>query len=349
MGDPNIQLPIVFDDLNVGITLHHPSTGEILDVNEQLERLYGYSSAEIRSMKVEDYTASSMKYTQEEAVDRIRAAAAGEPQSFEWQIERANGELRWVSVNLTATTISGVQSVCAEITDITEYKTRELLLQLLTRVVRHNLRNDMSVLIGYAERLKNAIEDDRLEEEIETILDVATEVGNLSDSINEIEQITNPSATRRSPKNLRDVIQDRIEMHRSKYPECELSIEDTTDVWVTAGEGLHYAIDHAIRNAVEHNDHDRPMVTVTVDETVEHEIGTIRIIDNGPSIPDMEIDALNVGTETSSTYHGSGVGLWVMKWCVDSLGGDLTFEENSPRGNIVSLSFPQTRPEADTR
>ncbi|WP_242695671.1 sensor histidine kinase [Halomontanus rarus] len=207
----------------------------------------------------------------------------------------------------------------------------------------------MSVLIGYAERLKNAIEDDRLEEEIETILDVATEVGNLSDSIDEIEQITNPDVTRRSPKNLRDVIRNRLEMLRSHYPECELSVGESTDVWVTADKGLDYAIDHAIRNAVEHNDHETPAVTVAIGEDAEKEMGTVRIIDNGPPIPDMEIDALDDRTETSSTYHGSGVGLWVMKWCVDSLGGDLTFEENSPRGNVVCLSLPKTNPSTSDR
>ncbi len=349
MGDQDARLPLLFDDLNVGIILYHPSTGNILDVNERLERLYGYSADELRTMEVGDYTTSSTDVSQDGVARRVRAAADGESQSVEWQIQRSNGEFRWISATFTATTVGGTKRVVAEINDITEYKAREHLLQLLTRVVRHNLRNEMSVLIGYAERLKNAIEDDRLEEEIETILDVATEVGNLSDSIDEIEQITNPDVTRRSPKNLRDVIRNRLEMLRSHYPECELSVGESTDVWVTADKGLDYAIDHAIRNAVEHNDHETPAVTVAIGEDAEKEMGTVRIIDNGPPIPDMEIDALDDRTETSSTYHGSGVGLWVMKWCVDSLGGDLTFEENSPRGNVVCLSLPKTNPSTSDR
>ncbi|WP_276256524.1 PAS domain-containing sensor histidine kinase [Halomontanus rarus] len=349
MGDQDARLPLLFDDLDIGIILYDPSTGNVLDVNERVERLSGYSADKFRTMEVGDYTTSSTNVSQEEVTRRIQAAVGGESQLVKWQIQRSNGEFRWISVNFTATTIGGTKRVVAEINDITEYKTREHLLQLLTRVVRHNLRNEMSILIGYAERLKNAIENDHLEEEIETILDVATEVGNLSDSINEIEQITNPDVTQRSPTNLYDVIQNRIEMLQSKHPKCDLSIKDSTDVWVTADKGLNYAIDHAIRNAVEHNNHDTPTVTVSIDEDTENEMGMIRVIDNGPSIPDMEIDALDEGTETSSTYHGSGVGLWVMKWCVDSLGGTLSFEENSPRGNIVCLSLPKTDPSINDR
>jgi len=69
--------------------------------------------------------------------------------------------------------------------------------------------------------------------------------------------------------------------------------------------------------------------------------GTVRIADDGPPIPKTEIDALQEDVETSSTFHGTGVGLWVMQWCVESLGGELTFEENSPRGNVVSISLPK--------
>ncbi len=341
MENPGTRLPPTFNDLDVGIILYQPSTGEILDVNEYTERLFGYSADQLRAMQVDEYTAPSTPFTQEEVVHFIQTAISGEQQSFEWQIERLNGEFRWTRVSLTETTIDGSRYVLGQVNDITEYKSRENLLQLLTRVIRHNLRNDMSVLIGYAEQLRTAIEDDRLEEEVETILDVATEVGNLSNAIKEIEQVTDADVTKRYPRNLCTVAREHVETAQSTYPECEFSIDASTDVWVTADEGLTYALDHAIRNAVEHNDRDTPKVTVTVDDDIENEVGQIQIIDNGPPIPEMEINAIDERTKTSSTYHGSGVGLWIMKWCVDSLGGKLTFKERSPRGNVVCLSLPK--------
>ena len=75
----------------------------------------------------------------------------------------------------------------------------------------------------------------------------------------------------------------------------------------------------------------------------------VRVADDGPSIPETEIDVLREDVETSSTFHGTGVGLWVMQWCVESLGGELSFEENEPRGNVVSIALPKAAgpPSAD--
>ncbi|MFP8958297.1 ATP-binding protein [Natrialbaceae archaeon A-CW3] len=342
MANQGTQLPSIFDDLDVGIILYHPHTADILDVNKHTERLFGYSAYQLQAMQVDEYTAPSTPFTQEEVVHFIQTAASGEQQFFEWQIERINGEFRWTRVYLTETTIEGSQYVLGQINDITEYKSRENLLQLLTRVIRHNLRNDMSILIGYAEQLRTAIEDDRLEEEVETILDVATEVGNLSNAIKEIEQVTDADVTKRYPRNLRTVAREHVEIAQTTYPGCEFTVDASTDVWVTADEGLTYALDHAIRNAVEHNDRDTPKVTVSVNDDTENELGQIQIVDNGPPIPEMEINAIDERIKTSSTYHGSGVGLWIMKWCVDSLGGKLTFKERSPRGNIICFSLPKT-------
>ncbi|WP_338006265.1 hypothetical protein [Natronoglomus mannanivorans] len=30
-----------------------------------------------------------------------------------------------------------------------------------------------------------------------------------------------------------------------------------------------------------------------------------------------------------------------MQWCVDALGGELLFEENDPRGNVVRFFLPR--------
>ncbi|ATW87261.1 PAS domain S-box-containing protein [Halohasta litchfieldiae] len=115
----------VFDDLEIGITLHDPETGAIVGVNSRLEELYGYSSAQLKEMEVADYTPADSPFTQADAVERIRAAAEGEPQTFEWQIERSNGQQVWVRVRLAETQLDGDRYVIAEIRDITERKERE--------------------------------------------------------------------------------------------------------------------------------------------------------------------------------------------------------------------------------
>jgi len=338
-----ITLPPMFDDLDVGIIVHDPQTGAILAVNESSTEIYGYSGSELRQMSVEDYTAPSTTFSQDRAVERIRAAADGEPQEFEWQIQRSDGNLRWVRVNLNLSTLRGTQCVIAEISEITEYRKRDRRLRLLSRIVRHNLRNKMTVVKGRAAQLKTALEDDAPEGSIEAIIDTAMEVGGLSESVRQIEEIAEPNATERSPTSLPQAARAAIKEASADHPAADITLDIQSDTTVVADRGIGYALDHAIENAIVHNDQDVPAVTVTVSTDSVANEGIIQVADNGPSIPDVEVDVLNEEIETSSTYHGTGVGLWVMHWCVTSLGGELTFADNTPRGNRVSMRLP--RPE----
>jgi PAS domain S-box-containing protein len=329
------------------VTLHDPESGAILDVNERLEELYGYPASDLREMDVGEYSAPDSDYTHRVARERIRRAAGGETQVFEWRVERASGELVWVRVRLKATTIDDWECVLAEIRDITEYKARERRLRLLNRVIRHNLRNETNVLMGYADRLRAAIESETLLEEVRTITDVARDIGQLSESVRQIEQIARPGATQRTPTDVGEVVEEYVAEARERYPTANVSVDVRGDCWVNADVGLEYALEHAIENAIEHNDTDQPSVTISIGRGTESGRVFVAIADDGPSIPAIEIDALDPETSSTSTAHGDGLGLWVMQWCVDALGGQLSFDENEPRGNVVRFSLPETDPPAD--
>jgi len=74
--------------------------------------------------------------------------------------------------------------------------------------------------MGYADRVRQAVEDETIEQEIETVLDITTEVGGLSDSVKQIEEIAEPDATERSQTDLRAVarslVADARETHRTR-------------------------------------------------------------------------------------------------------------------------------------
>jgi signal transduction histidine kinase len=65
----------------------------------------------------------------------------------------------------------------------------------------------------------------------------------------------------------------------------------------------------------------------------------VRVADDGPGIPQSEVDALRRGHETP-TDHGSGLGLWVTNWIVDTLDGELTFAHREPTGTVVTVWLP---------
>ena len=336
-------LPALMQDLAVAVLVHHPQTGAILDVNDAAESLYGYATSELTGLTVGDVTAPSTSFSQGTADARIEAAANGAPQDFEWRIERANGERRWVDVHLDRTTIDGHDVVLAEVRDVTASRARERRLRLLSRIVRHNLRNEMNVLQGHARRLEQALEADTLMDDVDVILDIATDVGALSESISQIEEIVTPDATERSRTNLAAVVADVATRAADEHPDATVVVDGASEAWVVADRGLEYAIAQAVENAIEHTDRDAPRVELTVEDDPADDTCIVHVADDAPHIPDVEVDVLDEDADTSTTNHGSGVGLWVMQWCVDSLGGTLAIDTPGDRGNVVSLSLPRVR------
>jgi len=104
-------------------------------------------------------------------------------------------------------------------------------------------------------------------------------------------------------------------------------------------------------NAIVHNDEPVPEVTVSVGSagtSGSEEWIEIEIADNGPGIPDIERETLERGEETS-LQHGTGLGLWIVYWTVSLFGGDVSIQNNSPRGTQVVLSPPGASDDASTR
>jgi signal transduction histidine kinase len=79
------------------------------------------------------------------------------------------------------------------------------------------------------------------------------------------------------------------------YPDVRLEtqVSATTDVAVPQSHQLEIALRNAVENAVEHNESEIPWVKVTLQSSPT---GTrISIENNGPGIPELERDTLDMG------------------------------------------------------
>ncbi len=336
----NISPPPILDTLDIAVTIHHPETGAILGVNTAKEQLYGYSEDELLDMTVGDYSADESRFTQEQATQLITAAASGTPQSFEWHVKRPSGKLFWAHVQLHACSIDRTECVIATSQDISTIKDKERRLRLFYRIFRHNLRNDMNIILGYSEQLEQAIQDDDLEMQIQTVNDTAKKVASLSDSVTEIGQITNRTLADRSPTRVMAVIEDVVSEIRESLPHMTLAIDGTEDVWVNADDNLRVALRQILENAVEHTDNEQPTLLITVDEIKAREQVQINIADDGPGIPEIESQIFENEGELTNVSHSSGLGLWIIKFCAESLGGYVRVVDNEPKGSIVKFTLP---------
>ena len=94
-----------------------------------------------------------------------------------------------------------------------------------------------------------------------------------------------------------------------------------------------------MENALVHNDKKSPEVSLVVES--HDKMVRIEIVDNGPGIPEREVNVLTREYEIEPLYHGSGLGLWLVNWIVKLSDGTLAFEENESRGSRITIELKQ--------
>lgn len=220
--------------------------------------------------------------------------------------------------------------------DVTESQRREQRIQVLNRVLRHNLRNDLNVVRGYAESLKKEVPD--ATEYAVPIQEMSSELISLGEKAQEIEEIF-AAKEGAHESTVEEAIERAVNEVCETHSDCRISVSvEATDEIVT-GAILTPVIRELLENGCQHNDADEPRVEVTA-TTVDGEYPvSVRVADNGPGIPEREITPIEEGTETP-LEHGSGVGFWLVNWGVAMLSGEIEFESNERRGTVVTLRIP---------
>lgn len=224
--------------------------------------------------------------------------------------------------------------------DVTVRMTRQQRLAVLNRILRHNLRNNMSLIVGHANIIQNRTEDESIVESTDLIDEKGTELVEISQSVRDTEAVLNLEAENQQDTDLKPVIQTVLESIASEY-EGEIQYDGPKDITVsTTEEAIEMVLQELVENAIKHNDSENPVVTVDVRHDPDNSYPVrLCVIDNGPGIPELERQVVESGDETPLN-HASGVGLWVVRWITTSVGGKLSISSRDPRGSVVSLSLP---------
>lgn len=220
----------------------------------------------------------------------------------------------------TSQDIIGVQGTVHDATD--RYR-RERLIRVLNRVLRHNLRNDMNVITGYADLLR-----DRLADENSEFADRIQKVGDglvrLSETARELEQnIQDPPEI--VAENVVPYVTRTATHISGRYPDVEITVETPDTAVAKTAPRLETALVELVDNAAKHAG-DQPSVQVELTTTETETV--IRIADDGPGLPEEERRVLTSGEETP-LVHGSGLGLWLVYWIVNTIDGTLRVCDNS--------------------
>lgn len=209
----------------------------------------------------------------------------------------------------------------------------ELLDQVIARVLRHNMRNELTAITGYAEYIEANSEGElaataeRINERCDRLDDTVSHTREMR----QVVQYRDESVTLA----LDAVLEEAIATVRQEFPAADVVIDFDGSVEVVAHPSLSVAFRHLIRNAIQHNSADTPEVHVAVRTADDGPI--VEIADNGPGIPEAELDILQQYGE-SALQHGSGTGLWIVDRVIDYSNASIEFDVTD-EGTTVTLAF----------
>ena len=325
------------DEAPVGITLStgtEDGSNPLVYCNDGFEQLTGYGpemlGKDCRFLQGED-TDDETQTTLREAIDAERSVAV------DILNYRADGQKFWNRLSIApirdesgaVTHYVGFQS------DITDRKIRERRLEVMGRVLNHNLRNKMNLIKGYTDLLRADIDDESHLQSLDIISETSVDLMGIARAVEKTDETladTDPARV-----DLRDrLIELRNRIH-SRCPDASvvLSLPDDDPLPVTVV-GLFTAIEEGAENAVKHNDSASPWVEIRV-ERLPREWIRVEIEDDGPGIPAHETQVLEQG-ETSLT-HADRLGIWLMYWVVNKAGGEFSVR-TAETGTVLQLDVP---------
>jgi len=237
------------------------------------------------------------------------------------------------SVDPGARTPADIVGAQAMVRDASQRRQREGLISVMNRVLRHNVRNKLTVINGRAELLAGDLDGDA-ESNAEAILTAGNRLLDLTESARRIEANRELSPELETADVI-PIIEESVAQLADRYPEVSV----TTDLPATAvAETLpriETALWELLENAAEHGG-PQPTVSIAV-ETTAHQV-VITITDRGPGLPEDERQVLADGKE-EPLVHGQGLGLYLASWIITNLQGEIEVPK-SQSGTTIEVRLP---------
>ncbi len=305
---------------------------ELLFVNPAYESVYGKPVDRLR----EDPSAflatvhPKDRPCVEEAMEQL---TAGQSVDIEYRVD-SEGDDVWVWVQAEPIVQDGeVVRITGFTRDITDRKRRSRQLCVMDKLLRHNLRNDLTTILGQAEYIEETAPE--TSERVAVIRRTGEELLATAEKQRDIiDVLTND--VHFETRDVRDIADRSAAVVRNRFDAASVDVTGPSSVPACVIPHLQHGITELLENAVRHSEQDRPHVDVAVRPEGERVIVEAR--DDAPPIPENEAQVLTGEYEMSDVYHSTGLGLWLVYWVIDLMDGSITVDRK-PSGNLIRLRF----------
>ena len=245
--------------------------GTILAANEAMATSAGVSQEELVGQQLSEFLPEDV--ADNRLQEGEKAITAGSAVTFQDSIGVRHFHNIAVPLSMTGEGDS-IQLVTREITlqkrNEQELERKSEKLTLINRIVRHDINNDVQLLMAWADRLEDHVDEDGMEY-VDRINDTSDHIVELTAIARDfVESMESEAELDLEPVDLGRVLETEIEKKRATFAEATIEADDLPWVIVRANELLSSVFGNLLNNAVRHNESDDPEVHVDVTETETH-------------------------------------------------------------------------------
>jgi PAS domain S-box-containing protein len=362
--------------------------GRFLDGNRAAEALIRVGREEVVGKTLLDAGLLPPEY-HEKALEALRKSVAGLPTGpDELLLQRPDGESRWVEVATVPMEMDGRRVVLGIARDITDRKQRETetrrlevqlhraqkmeAMGLMAGGVAHDLNNILSGVVNYPELL---LMEPALPGNVRKGLESIQEAGNRAVAVvSDLLTVARGVAVGKEPLDLNLVVRDHLRSPehqglRKHHPDTALQYDLAEDLLPAQASPIHVrkALMNLVTNAFEAVGREGRVVISTSNRYVDRpirgyeqvrpgEYGVLSVSDDGPGIPEEDLDRIFEPFYTRKVMGRSGTGLGLaVVWNILQDHDGYADVRTGVEGTSFDLYFPitrerlkETKPEAAT-
>lgn len=333
--------------------------GQILDVNPEAERQFGYTLDELRGRPVEMLIPGHLResHTQERLAYSRAPVTRSMGKDRNLSALKKNGTVFPVEVALAPFRTRNAVQVLALVTDITERDEARRKLEAHTRalelinkdlddfayVASHDLRAPLTAigsLVLWLEEDTAHVLPEASAAHLGLIKNRVTRMGKL------LEDLLDYSRAGRAANSMEMVDTGEMVAQVVDLVRGTTSLTVKTEglpVFATVRTPLQQILRNLVSNAIKHHDGDACTIEVAVEESGPFYV--FRVRDDGPGIPPQFHDKIFNMFQTlrpRDEVEGSGMGLALVRKLVERYGGIVHVVDTPGRGTTIEFTWPKT-------
>lgn len=304
----------------------------IRDVNRGGLEFLGYEHDELVGRPI-----TVVSGDDEISAEIIETITRGETWQGQFVAEKRDGRNVYGKGSASSIVIDGeTRGIVAIFIDTTKQRQYENTSEVLSRLLRHDLRNELNIMYGYIQRAQSTTESADADENLERARDKIVDIVHKTERARDLRDLLEKSySASNRPVRLDIVLNNKMVEVMHEFNNAEYDFEVFPEVTVVADDLLPAAIEAVLENAVTHNDQETPHVEVSVE--VRESEAVVSIADNGPGVPEAQRELIFGREEFDQLHHGTGISLFFADSVLSSYNGDIWVEDNDPRGAVFNI------------